>query len=178
MSAEQNSLPAGSPFWRFSLRYYRQPGVGDACIALQDGADVDVNLLLFLLWQASQGRAFTVADVADIERRIGPWRGMTVVPLRQVRRALRSPPALVEPSAAGAFRNKIKAVELEAERLQQEAMYQMAQSSTLGRPASSPQDAARDSVAAYETGCAKPFPKPAVETLLDVFARLNQQPEE
>jgi hypothetical protein len=57
-------------------------------------------------------------------------------------------------------------------------MHQMAQSSTLGRPASSPQDAARDSVAAYETGCAKPFPKPAVETLLDVFARLNQQPEE
>ena len=119
-----------------------------------------------------------VADVADVERRIGPWRGMTVVPLRQVRRALRSPPALVEPSTAEAFRTKIKAVELEAERLQQEAMYQMAQSSTLGRPASSLQDAARDSVAAYETSCAKPFPKPAVETLLGVFARLDHKPEE
>ena len=87
-AAEQNPSTSGSPFWRFSLRYYRQPGVGEACIALQDGAGIDVNLLLFLLWQASQGRTFAVADVADLERRIGAWRDMTVVPLRQVRRAL------------------------------------------------------------------------------------------
>jgi uncharacterized protein (TIGR02444 family) len=176
--AEQSPSPAGSPFWRFSLGFYRQPGVGDACIALQDGAGVDVNLLLFLLWQASRGRAFTVADVVDLDRRIGAWRDMTVVPLRQVRRALRSPPALVDAPTAEAFRNKIKAVELEAERLQQEAMYQMARTLSLGRPESSPQDAARDNVTAYEASCAKPFPKPAVETLLTMFARLDHKPEE
>jgi uncharacterized protein (TIGR02444 family) len=178
MSAEQHSPPAGSPFWRFSLGYYRQPGVGEACIALQDGAGIDVNLLLFLLWQASQNRTFTVADVEDIERRIGPWRSMTVVPLRHVRRSLKSPPALVDGPQAEVFRNKIKAVELEAERLQQEAMYQMTRSATFGRPASSPQDAARGSVAAYETSSAKPFPRAAVETLLGVFARLDHKPEE
>src|SRR5262249_35669715 len=44
----------GSPFWRFSLQFYRQPKVADACIALQEGAGVDVNLLLFLLWHAAQ----------------------------------------------------------------------------------------------------------------------------
>ena len=42
----------GSPFWRFSLQFYRLPKVADACIALQEEAGVDVNLLLFLLWQA------------------------------------------------------------------------------------------------------------------------------
>jgi uncharacterized protein (TIGR02444 family) len=175
---EQGSPPAGSPFWRFSLRYYRQPGVGEACIALQDGAGIDVNLLLFLLWQASQGRTFSVADVDHLNSQIGPWRRMTVMPLREIRRALRSPPALVEAATAEAFRTRIKAVELEAERLQQEAMYQMARSLTLGRPAASPQDAARDSLAAYEATSAEPFSKPAVETLLAVFARLDQQPEE
>ena len=48
----QSATPSaqGSPFWRFSLRLYRAPGVGDACIALQETSGVDVNLLLFLLW--------------------------------------------------------------------------------------------------------------------------------
>ena len=45
-----------TPFWRFSLHFYRQPGVSDACIALQDGCGVDVNLLLFLLWLADEGQ--------------------------------------------------------------------------------------------------------------------------
>jgi len=179
MSAgEQSPSAPGSPFWRFSLQYYRQPGVGDACIALQDGAGIDVNLLLFLLWQASLGRTFSVSDIDHLDTQIRPWRDMTVVPLRDIRRALRSPPALVEAATAEAFRNRIKAVELEAERLQQEAMYQMARSLTLGRPAASARDAARDNLAAYEARSAEPFPKAAVETLLNVFARLEQQPEE
>ena len=64
----------GSPFWRFSLQFYRQPGVADACIALQEEAGVDVNLLLFLLWHATTQRAFTAADVAALEAKIGAWR--------------------------------------------------------------------------------------------------------
>lgn len=170
--------PAGSPFWRFSLGFYRQPGVGDACIALQDGAGVDVNLLLLLLWQASLCRAFSPSDVESIEHRIGEWRRMTVVPLREIRRALRSPPAMVEGSVAEAFRTRIKAVELEAERLQQEAMYIMSKTLPVAAPAQLPLDAARANVRAYEAICTKPFHKPTVETLLNVFARLDHKPEE
>src|SRR5262245_15604076 len=96
--------PQAAPFWRFSLKLYRAPGVADACIALQEGAGVDVNLLLFLLWQATQRRAFTAADVAALEQRIGGWRDTAVIPLRNLRRALRSPPALVCSPKAGAFR--------------------------------------------------------------------------
>ena len=70
-----------------------------------------------------------------------------MIPLRSVRRALKSPPALVEASTAEAFRNRIKAVELEAERLQQEAMYALA---PLGAEATDPNEAARANVAAYE----------------------------
>src|SRR5437764_10606198 len=129
-SAEMQSK--GSPFWRFSLRFYREPGVADACIALQEEAGVDVNLLLFLLWQATRGRELSPGEVADLERRIGPWREMTVVPLRNVRRALKSPPGLVAVQTGEAFRTRIKAVELEAERLQQEAMFEIARTSPLG----------------------------------------------
>src|SRR6516162_9432847 len=141
------SAAQGSPFWRFSLRFYRQPKVADACIALQEEAGVDVNLLLFLLWQATHNRALSPIEVGELEGRIGAWREATVIPLRGVRRALKSPPALVEPATAEAFRTRIKAVELEAERLQQEAMYQFACSSPLGREAASAEDAARTNVA-------------------------------
>ena len=110
----------------------------EACIALQDQAKVDVNILFFLLWNATQGRAFNAADVTEIERMIGPWRDMAVVPIRNIRRALKSPPPVMAPDAAEGLRTRIKAVELEAERLQQEALYGLAQSSRLGQPAPSP----------------------------------------
>jgi len=168
----------GSPFWRFSLRFYRQPRVADACIALQEEAGVDVNLLLFLLWQATLKRALSPLEVGELEGRIGAWRDATVIPLRSVRRALKSPPALVEPAAAEAFRTRIKAVELEAERLQQEAMYQLARSSPLGREVASADDAARTNVAVYATIARAPFPQAAIETVLTAFAALERKTEE
>jgi len=167
------SAPQGSPFWRFSLKLYRAPGAADACIALQEGAGVDVNLLLFLLWQATQRRAFTAADVAALDARIVGWREAAVIPLRNVRRALKAPPALVAAGTAEAFRTRIKTVELEAERLQQEAMDALAATSPLGQEASSPAEAARRNVAAYETMRAVAFPKPAVDAVLTAFANLK-----
>ena len=179
MSASETPSPSsGSPFWRFSLRLYRQPGVADACIALQEQAGVDVNLLLFLLWHATQKRALSQADVAQLERRIAPWRNTTVIPLRTMRRALKSPPTLVAGARAELFRTKIKAVELEAERLQQEAMYELAGPALLGVAASSLEDAARANVAAYAAMCGGAFPQPAIETLLAALAGRGRKPEE
>jgi uncharacterized protein (TIGR02444 family) len=173
MSTAEAQSSVGSPFWRFSLRFYRQPKVGDACIALQEEAGVDVNLLLFLLWHATLMHVLSAAEVDVLEGRIGPWRDTTIIPLRAVRRVLKSPPALVAGATAELFRTKIKAVELEAERLQQEAMYELARAALLGRKAPSPQDAARANVAAYEAMCRAPFPKAAVETLLAALAGLE-----
>jgi uncharacterized protein (TIGR02444 family) len=178
MSTAGTSASQGSPFWRFSLRFYRQPQVADACIALQEEAGVDVNLLLFLLWHATRERAFSRAEVEALERRIGSWRNMTVVPLRALRRALKVPPALVQAGTAEAFRTRIKAVELEAERLQQEAMYELARAAPLGTAAASPEAAARANIAAYEKACSAAFPKPAVETLLTAFTSLEHKSEE
>jgi len=113
------SASSGSPFWRFSLRFYRQDGVADACILLQEEAGVDVNLLLFLLWHARRKRTLSASEIAELERRIAPWREMTVIPLRTMRRALKSPPTLVDGATSELFRTRIKAIELEAERLQQ-----------------------------------------------------------
>jgi len=83
MTAANNS---GSPFWRFSLRFYREPAVADACIALQEEAGIDVNLLLFLLWHATRARVLSKKEVEELETAIAPWRDATVIPLRGVRR--------------------------------------------------------------------------------------------
>ena len=161
-----------SPFWRFSIKFYQVPGVPPACIELQDRAGVDVNVLFFLLWLATQNRALNNQQVAEMDRAVGPWRDMAVVPLRHIRRALKSPPPVMAADAAEGFRTRIKAVELEAERLQLEALFQMAERSPLGSAAASPVEAARASVSAYQA-LLRPFPAGALETVLSAFAKFD-----
>jgi uncharacterized protein (TIGR02444 family) len=169
--SESTASTVGSPFWRFSLRFYRQPAVASACLTLQDEADVDVNILLFLLWCATLRRRLSVTEIGALSRDCEAWGRSAVIPLRAVRRALKAPPPLIAPGEAEAFRSKIKAVELEAERLQQEAMYQRMQSAQLGEEVQSPVAAAAANIAAYQTvKAAKPFPEPAVATVLAAFA--------
>jgi uncharacterized protein (TIGR02444 family) len=163
---EGEGASSGSPFWRFSLAFYRQPGVADACIRLQEEAGVDVNLLLFLLWHATLRRAVSGAEVEALERRIAPWRETVVVALRGVRRALKSPPALVAPATAELFRTRIKAIELEAERLQQEALYELARVSPLGRETGPMEEAARTNIASCASIARATFPASAVDTLI------------
>ena len=173
MSEPKTTVPVSkSPFWQFSIEFYAVPGVAQACIELQDQAKVDVNILFFLLWNATQGRTYKKADVAEVERLIGAWRDMAVVPIRNVRRALKIPPAVMTPEAAEGFRTRIKAVELEAERLQQEAMYALTQAAPLGRDAASKVEAARGSVAAYQA-LLRPFPAGPLDTVLAAFAKFQ-----
>lgn len=82
MTEPETKPSQGSPFWRFSLQFYRQPGVADACIALQEESGVDVNLLMFLLWQASQRCKFSPGEIDWLESKISGWRESAVVPLR------------------------------------------------------------------------------------------------
>jgi uncharacterized protein (TIGR02444 family) len=157
-----------TPFWRFSLHFYRQAGVSDACIALQDDCGVDVNLLLFLFWLASDGRQLDADEVKKLDDKVRSWRELTIIPIRDTRRKLKGAPTLVETGKQEAFRNKVKAVELDAERLQQEALYEFTRSGPLGRQAP-PKDAARANVGAYERAMGKSFPEKALDVLIGGF---------
>jgi uncharacterized protein (TIGR02444 family) len=154
----------GSPFWRFSLRFYRQPGVADACIALQDGCGVDVNILLFLLWLAGERRQISAAEARAVCAAVASWHDEVVVPLRNLRRRLKDGMPLVERNTAELFRTRIKAVELEAERLQQEALFALA-ASLATAAASSVEAAARANVAAYKGVSAVSLPPAEIEIL-------------
>jgi uncharacterized protein (TIGR02444 family) len=160
----------GSPFWQFSLGFYGRPGVAEACVALQDTCDVDVNLLLFMIWLGLNGRQLSAAELRTIEEKSRGWARVVVAPLRRVRRALKGGAALVADDAVEPFRAKIKAIELEAERLEQEALYHLAENpslgSNLGQGGSSVADAAYANIWTYEQRLGQTFTKSAVDVVL------------
>jgi uncharacterized protein (TIGR02444 family) len=168
-----NDTPtATTPFWRFSLKFYGQTGVSDACIALQDGCGVDVNLLLFLFWLASERQALSADEVKKLDATIKSWRELTIIPIRDTRRKLKGAKTFVDPAKQEALRDKVKAVELEAEKLQQEALYAFTQTGPLGKP-SEPPAAARGNVAAFERAMGASFPKASVDVLVNAFDGLT-----
>jgi uncharacterized protein (TIGR02444 family) len=155
----------GSLFWRFSLRTYRAPGVADACIALQDECGVDVNVLLFFLWLAADRKRVPAHNARAVCEQAALWHDDVVAPLRTLRRKLKGGSTLVEPNTAELFRTRIKAVELEAERLQQEALFAMVPNLET-EPAESVEVAARANVLLYEQAVARAFTPGAVEILI------------
>jgi uncharacterized protein (TIGR02444 family) len=163
-----------TPFWRFSLYFYRQAGVSEACIVLQDDCGIDVNLLLFLLWLAAERRQLSADDVKRIDDRVRDWRNLTIIPIRDIRRKLKGAKTLVDPADQEAFRSKVKAIELDAERLQQQVLYVVTQSRSLGAEAA-PAVAAQANIAAYERVLAVCFPKTSVDILLGGFAAIERK---
>jgi len=164
-SVESGPLPQSSPFWTFSLGYYRGAGVSEACLELQDDCGVDVNVVLFLLWLASQKRQLAAGEVKGLADKVRPWQTDVIGPIRALRRQLKSDAPLLDKGPAELFRTKIKAIELESERLQQEAMYALA-SGLASQPAPSATAAARASLAAYEQALGRKLTPAAVDTLI------------
>ena len=112
----------GAAFWDHTLGVYRKPGVGPACIALQDRRGADVNILLFALWHAAQGHgALNDQALADLDAAVTPWRTQVVERLRAARNAIRHgiPRA---PAEAEALRKAILAQEIEGERIAHEIL--------------------------------------------------------
>ncbi len=168
-----------SPFWNFSLRFYRIEGVAPACLTLQDRHGIDVNVMLFGLWLAQQGRALERTDMHTIMDAAESWRAQVVVPLRSVRRILREPAdaagkgaAALDRDGALALREKIKAAELEAERLQQEALFALKPLADWG-VASEPVAAAAQNLALYARSLRADFDPAACRAMLDGFAKVG-----
>jgi uncharacterized protein (TIGR02444 family) len=115
-------MPDRTSLWNFSLTFYARPGVAELCLDLQDCFAVDVNVLLYLLWQASRGRRLDASEMGQVVALVENWRQNVVLPLRGVRRFLKEPAPTWLAADVHAFRERIKADELQAELLQQETM--------------------------------------------------------
>lgn len=108
----------GQGLWDFALRLYGAPGVGEACLLLQDESGVDVPVLLFSAWLAKNSVALSPTEVARIDGLVADWRNEVVKPLRAVRRRLKSGPHPAPTPETETLRNSVKAVELSSEKIE------------------------------------------------------------
>ena len=99
--------------WAFTVAMYGRDGVAKLCLELQDRCGLDVNMLLFMFYLGQKGLA--PHSVNALEEAVRDWRDNVIIPLRQTRRFLRDEPR----KAAQDLRQKVKADELQAERIEQ-----------------------------------------------------------
>lgn len=117
-------LRSDNAFWDFSCAVYSAPGVAGECLAAQDGYGADVNILLFCAWIGyARQVALTADELIQIETAVTDWRETVVKPLRAVRRTLKGRAE----AAVVALRDRIKADELEAEKLEQAMLFAFAE---------------------------------------------------
>ena len=107
---------SANPFWDFSLAVYGRPGMPACCLALQDRRGVDVNVLLFAAWIGLDcGIRLSAEDLSRIDAAVSGWRDEMVRPLRALRRRAKADD--------DALYRRMKAAELEAERVQQDRLF-------------------------------------------------------
>ena len=99
--------------WEWALEAYARPGVPEACLKLQDEHGQNTSLLLWAV-QAEVKDPVLLARAAEATR---AWDRTALVPLREVRRALKPPLPPFSDHAREALREEVKALELAAERL-------------------------------------------------------------
>jgi uncharacterized protein (TIGR02444 family) len=105
--------------WAFALAIYARPGVAEACLTLQNEAGVDVMLLMMATFAAVKRRIVLTADeIRALDGACSPWREQIVKKLRAIRTELKTGPQPAPSEATEPFRSKIKALELEAEKLE------------------------------------------------------------
>lgn len=105
--------------WRSVGAAYAAPGVAPLCLRLQDQGDVDVLLLLCLCHASRALKApLRIREVEALRALVQPWRDRAVRPVRQLRIALREPVDHVPETTREAFRDRLKALELAAEKVQ------------------------------------------------------------
>lgn len=126
--------------WHFSLAFYARPGIAPACLVLQDRHGLDVNLALYCCWLGLSGRGrLDAARLAAADAAIASWRRAVIEPLRAARRGLKQAASVDTDSTA--LRERVKAIELEAERICQRHLAALAPPSTVENEARCRHDA-------------------------------------
>jgi len=116
---QAETLELDNTLWAFALDFYKRPGVAKACLAIQDALDADVVELIVILYAWSRlGMSLTEGEGAELRAEMQAWRETSVLPLRQIRRALKPPRTDMPHVTKEALRDQVKRTELLAEQMQ------------------------------------------------------------
>ena len=111
--------------WEWVLEAYGRPGVPEACLTLQDRYGQITSLLLWAVHAEVKDPALLQRAVAATKA----WDRTALVPLREVRRALKPALPPFDDRAREALREEVKGLELASERLLIETLARLS-----GRP--------------------------------------------
>lgn len=131
--------------WAFSVSVYGLPGVAEECLSLQDRFGINVNILLFCIYAASEfGTALSQEDISAADRAITGWQTQVVKALRELRRLLKKFTATSEcphASSIESLRTQIANAELESERIEAIMLTEWYQAQLSDRPRCEPDTA-------------------------------------
>ncbi|MBP7650739.1 MAG: TIGR02444 family protein [Phenylobacterium sp.] len=142
--------------WDWTLEAYGLAGVPEATLALQDTHGQNTAFLLWAVW--AEGPAPEALGQAAAAAKA--WDATVLLPIRQVRRALKLSQPPVDDGARQGLREDIKAAELRAERVLMETLEGLAGASSGGHGA----------LASLQAASAA-WGKPAPDDALAVLAR-------
>jgi uncharacterized protein (TIGR02444 family) len=118
-----NVSAEGQPCWKFVVELYARPGVSHACLQLQDRLGVDVSFLLAVFfYTVHRGLNLPAEEIKKLDRCISAWRNEVILPLRKLRRRLKSGDLLS--LSTDDIYPRIKADELLAEQIEISALVQ------------------------------------------------------
>ena len=136
-------------FWKFSINVYTAPGVADECLALQNKFGVDVNVLLFVAYVGTRQLIMSIDELHQCTDLVRDWHEQITKQLRHVRTTLKSMSLRLEPVGGQKqhFRDAVKAIELESERVEQDMLYRWFEMQTLLRAGQGMEEAIRKNIA-------------------------------
>lgn len=154
-----------SAFWDWAAAAYGAPGVAEECLHLQDVHEQNIPLLLWAAWQAETGRAPDEEAVEAAVDTARVWADHAVIPLRDLRRALKTRRPDMADDDREAVREQVKAVELEAERRLMRAL------EGLAPPPGGPPVKTADLLIRVARAWGDQIPRPALGHLAEALAR-------
>lgn len=163
-------LQVDNEFWRFSLAVYQQGAVANECLALQEALGLDVNILLFSAWLGRRGIILHRIDIEAASRAVASWHESVVRSLRNVRQQMKTFGTDFED-----LRARIKAIEIEAEQIEQAILFACAQGIDSSREGADRSDAIAHNVSEYiamKSGPASPEDRQAAPSLIHAAGRL------
>jgi len=98
--------------WDWASAAYGRPGVAEACLELQDRCGLSVDFLLWSVW-ARVDDPHLLAEAVEIAR---AWEKVTTLPLRGVRRDLKTPRPPITDADRESVRSGAADLELAAEK--------------------------------------------------------------
>jgi uncharacterized protein (TIGR02444 family) len=166
--SDSTDTPESRALWAFSLRVYADPRVRQACLSLQDQCGADVNLLLLILWLASEGNTLTAEGLSTLGAVSVAWQCPILEPLRRLRRGLRQELQHQNDPDRREILRQVIDLELDAERREQRALA-FALEPCVQPTSAEPVQAATDALLSYAKHLRARFPPSNLMSLTEAL---------